>query len=408
MDVAFNQHSSHARRQNRSTGALNRLSLAPLTTKLPLADREEDYFADTTAAAATATAASPHHSVSYLQGKSAPTTPRLLSRSPTRRTRSARRSSTPSAMLPKSKSAIHISSSSRADAASSTRRRRRDDHNNSHITAADRSDADWFFRAGALISTETRESKGQSWLVSRESSTSLAGMRDDDDDDRGDHPAPEHHLAPGAQDREDAALDRELARARELAGKYASGNFALSSPPPPSSLPVSRLGSRSHSRVGSRSQLVTPSERKSMDGYFSPRDDYVSAAAATAAAGPDFINLDERLEGIEEVSGGEDEAHVRRLVKGGRAGGWFDSVFGWSLFSVDEHEEESSDTEGEDTEEAEGEDEVVPEERWRSRSRQFEGVTTAVEEERMPPPKADQGGWQDAAWLLSVASKVLL
>ncbi len=46
-------------------------------------------------------------------------------------------------------------------------------------------------------------------------------------------------------------------------------------------------------------------------------------------------------------------------------------------------------------------------ERRRSSVRQFEGVTTLVEE-RMPPPKADEGAWQDAAWLLSVASKVLL
>ncbi|KAG4216802.1 hypothetical protein PC116_g34717 [Phytophthora cactorum] len=31
-----------------------------------------------------------------------------------------------------------------------------------------------------------------------------------------------------------------------------------------------------------------------------------------------------------------------------------------------------------------------------------------AQEERIPPPKSDEGGWRDAAWLLTVASKVLL
>jgi hypothetical protein len=34
-------------------------------------------------------------------------------------------------------------------------------------------------------------------------------------------------------------------------------------------------------------------------------------------------------------------------------------------------------------------------------------MTTALDE-RVPPPKADEGGWHDAAWLLTVASKVIL
>jgi len=34
---------------------------------------------------------------------------------------------------------------------------------------------DWAYRTGAALTSETRESKGQSWLVSRESSTSLVG-----------------------------------------------------------------------------------------------------------------------------------------------------------------------------------------------------------------------------------------
>src|SRR5688572_11239217 len=93
MDVAYNQHSHAARRKNRSSTNLNHLSLAPLTSKLPL---NEDNEPDLDPVPLTP---------SYLQGKSAPVTPRLLSRSPGRST--SRAAST--VRLPKSKSATHLS-----------------------------------------------------------------------------------------------------------------------------------------------------------------------------------------------------------------------------------------------------------------------------------------------------------
>ncbi|KAL2290161.1 hypothetical protein FJTKL_00646 [Diaporthe vaccinii] len=99
MDAAsaYNQHSSQGRRKNRSSTNLNHLSLAPLTTKLPINDTEIMF-----------TELNIHtYSTSYIQGKSAPTTPSLLSRSPRRansRTRhhSRQGSATP---LPKSNGA---------------------------------------------------------------------------------------------------------------------------------------------------------------------------------------------------------------------------------------------------------------------------------------------------------------
>ncbi len=113
------------------------------------------------------------------------------------------------------------------------------------------------------------------------------------------------------------------------------------------------------------------------------------------------MNLDERLENLEfDDTTLEDEAHVRRLVKRGNAGmgTWLGNVWGFQLFSVEENEnEEESDA---DLEEA------VPERRM-SGVRQFERSAGMVNEP-IPAPKADEGGWQDAAWLLSVASKVLL
>lgn len=142
---------------------------------------------------------------------------------------------------------------------------------------------------------------------------------------------------------------------------------------------------------------MTPLEgRASADGYFP------TAAGEEDIAGPDFVNLDEELEAREEQDTSlEDEAYVRRLVKKGNGGvgTWFGSVLGVQLFSVEENSEES------EGEESDGEVEEGPR---RSESMRRLEAMTAVVEEKMPPPKEDAGGWHDAAWLLSVASKVLL
>ncbi|KAH8906982.1 hypothetical protein BR93DRAFT_937905 [Coniochaeta sp. PMI_546] len=402
MDVAYNQHAGHVRRKNRSTTNLNRLSLAPLTSKLPLDDGTDldDYHAEPLSAPP-----------SYLQGKSAPTTPRLLSRSPgpfPRSTRSkshTRGTSTPVA-LPKSKSTTHLhqpSASSHVTQRPGQRRRKtggvgHDDNETSAI------DTDWLLRAGALISTETRESKGQSWLVSRASSVSLAGS-----------------------DPERTEEEAHLAREREyFASRHASRRGSLNADEPVygPSPSASRLGSRSQSRTGSRGGLMTPSEqRRSVDGYFAQHaHNYQHVQLededdenASYVAGPDFVSLDTKLEAVEPDTSYEDEAHVRRLVKNGGAGAgtWFGNVLGWGLFSVEENEEESDD-DGEreagddDDSQAEGDAvEFAADGRRRSTARHFEGISLPVQE-RIPPPKADEGGWQDAAWLLSVASKVLL
>ncbi|CUS11584.1 unnamed protein product [Tuber aestivum] len=87
---------------------------------------------------------------SYIQGLSASTTPGILSRN---HSFSSRKGSYIG--LPKSKSSSHLSHRSNS--------------------------TEWLQRTGAALTTETREFKGQSWLVSRASSTSL--VRDGDDDE---------------------------------------------------------------------------------------------------------------------------------------------------------------------------------------------------------------------------------
>ncbi|KAI1506530.1 hypothetical protein F5X99DRAFT_5908 [Biscogniauxia marginata] len=364
MDVAYKQHANPARRKNRSSTNLNHLSLAPLTSKLPLTDPEHlpDFIAPPL-----------QHNISYLQGKSAPTTPRLLESPSRSRGNSPRRRSSVSdgstLTLPKSKSTTHLTKpGARKKELGSVLplpRRRKDE--------IERSDSDWMLRTGALISSGTRESKGQAWLVSRASSTSLGGLRD----------------------AEEEAYERELAREKELASRRSSRRGSLVGAEEDMLTSNIRFGSRPHSKVGTRSQARTPQERHVQEGYFS--QEFV---AEEHIPGPDFVGLDEKLESVEVDTSQADEATVRRLVsrRSAGVGSWM-----WYLFSVDENDEDSDNADDEMTD---GETESQPP---RSAStldfETFPGIT----EDRIPPPKEEEeSSWRDAAWLLSVASKVLL
>ncbi|KAK4214481.1 hypothetical protein QBC37DRAFT_150415 [Rhypophila decipiens] len=407
MDVAYNQHA--ARRKSRSSTNLNHLTLAPLTSKFPLETDDVDDTVDATIP----------RSTSYLQGKSAPTTPRLLSRSPGGTSRSTSRSG---ARLPKSKSATHLVAAPIAQG-----RHRSNGHSHGPHSAVgcrslsfhappnvrrkghnhdDRKDSDWLLRTGALISTETRESKGQAWLVSRASSTSLAGLHDPEAEPF------ERELASGSR--------RGSVHEGDIYHHHTASLYSHHSPT------HSRHPSRSQSRVGSRANIMTPSDRRSMDvgGYFPT----ASPAAIdddddeSLYEGPDFVNLDEKLEAA-GLDGGDDfedridddEATVRRLVKRGNGGvgAWFGNLVGVQLFAVaeDEEEDEDEDDDDDDTEddgELSSASSVVS--RGPRRAHFADSTTSSLVDlsERMPPPKPDEGGWQDAAWLLSVASKVLL
>ncbi|KAJ1338209.1 DUF3984 domain-containing protein [Microdochium nivale] len=406
MDTAYKQHSSAARRKNRSSTNLNHLSLAPLTSKLPLTDPDD--LPDSTTSTV-------YHNPSYLQGRSAPTTPRLLSRSAVHtRSNSPRRaasggSSAPApgdaASLPKSKSASHLYHAAKAGKQHKSKsgtvtpgRRRKsgyhdDSDNNDGGRGTDQTDSDWLLRAGALIGNETREFKGQAWLVSRQSNTSLTGVRD----------------------AEEEVYERELARERELASRQSSrrGSFTLPGMDEDMVSPGSRYGSKSHSRIGSkialaktplRTPLRTPHhERHHADAeYFNQNftgDEY--------DAGPDFVGLDEKLEAAMHRETEElDEETVRRLVKrdSGAKASWVGNLIGWSLFSVEENEDESSSSDDDDDGQTDGESDTLP----RTASARSLGADSRDSESDIPAPKTDEGGWQDAAWLLSVASKVLL
>ncbi|KAJ6782066.1 hypothetical protein PWT90_03144 [Aphanocladium album] len=357
MDVAYNQHSDRARRKNRSSTNINHLTLAPLTVKLPLND--PDSIDDLSSGPVTS---------SYLEGKSAPTTPRFLGHTAaTPRSRSQHR--TPSAYgesITKSKSSTHLPGGRRPGSGTSTPRRRRADEPT--LTSRHRNDSDWLLRTGALMSSEARESKGQAWLVSRQSSTSLAMMRNPEED----------------------AFEQEMARERQGSRRGSNAVVDGDEFSPVVSRRTSRFASRAQS-MDQRSAAMTPMDRSAGGDSYFPAD---------AISGPDFVNLDQKLEELERDNELDDEAAIRRLMREGKTlkGSWIANLIGWSLFEDDAEDDESEGEDEDETEENGGRGAQTP--------RHIEGVTN-LPSVKVPPPKEGENSWNDAAWLLSLASKVI-
>lgn len=132
---------------------------------------------------------------------------------------------------------------------------------------------------------------------------------------------------------------------------------------------------------------------------------------------PDFVEADEE-EGL------DDEEEVARLARerGLGLGGWMDALIGWTLFSVDE-DGEVSEEEEEPKDMTEEDKRLMREVEAKRRKMERESIIAASAfkghgegseeggEARLdvpkPPEGQEAGGWQDAAWLLSVASKAL-
>lgn len=116
--------------------------------------------------------------------------------------------------------------------------------------------------------------------------------------------------------------------------------------------------------------------------------------------GPDFVDaVEDAEEEVEEV----DERELQRLTResGFGLGGWVDRVIGWSMLRGEEDDgEEGGDGDGDEGTEL-------------KQRRDDEGIVRAEEGlvgdgVDVLPPLEDEGGWRDAAWLLSVASKIIL
>lgn len=269
---------------------------------------------------------------------------------------------------------------------------------------------EWFHRAGLAIASESRDSKGQSWLIRRESSTSLVGQND------------EYEAHPSHDPQRMALLSGEHLPDADMPSFFSPR--------------ISRAGSRITSRVGSR----VPSARQSRRGSrVSSRADLLMSMGSKPPSGRQSLDLtdamDEQLvepDFIDDDESDGDEEEIARLARerGSGLGGWMDRLIGWTLFSVDEDGEASEDDTVDEEDSAPRlasltADELKFRREVEAKRRKLEReaiITSAALKARdggseggsrpstSDAPRANEevGGWQDAAWLLSVASKALL
>ncbi|CBX92136.1 hypothetical protein IAQ61_000316 [Plenodomus lingam] len=458
-----------ASRSRRSYPNLQNLSLAPLTAKYPLDASAPPSPEDRTRTPRT----------SYIAQKSAPTTPGILSLSQSR-SNSRNRAKKAYAYdgyfidtsvreigdVPKAKSTStllhHPHGVSFADQTPivlgpetkklnqgrhHTRKRtaplpaprtplsRPHQHNHHHKRHTEESKEEWLHRAGLAIASESRDSKGQGWLISRESSTSLVGQADN--------------------------YDLEPQRMALLSGHHITDpdypNPSFFSPH------ISHAGSRIPSRVHSRAPSARQSRRTSRvgsrvdllaPGHSHPCLDPAESTPLDLVTDdpypePDFLGAPEEDDDDNQstsTTSDPDEVHLARLAREPAFGiaGWLDRFIGWSLFSVTEDGEASSDDDDDNADEdrlhyqhqqqppqlanlTRDELKLRREVEAKRRKLEREGVVAAAavggtgagdrdagdagggdDDARRSEEVEEVGGWHDAAWLLSVASKALL
>ncbi|RMY78000.1 hypothetical protein D0863_00957 [Hortaea werneckii] len=437
-------------RPKRSTTNLANLRLAPLSTKFT-DDQPTNYT----------TAKSPYeehndftfarnHS-SYLQGRSAPSTPGILSRSSSRkhlggglsRRGSLYEDETPpyhyagaaqnppdqirtdvgSGQIPKAKSDAALLSQQRLSDYGVPLRRKHytrsrtgtstpTGRRTSAETAENDEDDndDWLTRTRASTHALLQEAKGQSWLATRDSSTSLAHLDSDADDIVDDEGYEEMAAASSSGNTAATASQRQPNRLRI-------------DPPSPAAMRVrspvwgSRYGSRSGSKRTSRrgsttafhTPMAAPPTSAGAESYFDNGDGELRGEQME----PDFVDLPPQRKGGEQGGGGggaaADENELARLTseKSFGLGRLVDQIMGFNLFKVEEGQESTDDDEVDERERDELTDAASRLAAEAKRRREEKERLTAL-----PPAPRDvgeegQGGWQDAAWLLSVASKAL-
>jgi hypothetical protein len=317
---------------------------------------------------------------SYIQGKSAPTTPSILSgsghprRSKQKKTAYAHESYFPpdskhDGALTKAKSTGVIAPSSQSYLGLSESVTTPLQTRGPSKPLAQQDD-DWFYRIGSAIASGSRENKGQSWLVSRDSSTSLVQTSEGEVYHRKEH------------------LELQIAGSNHASRRASRAASRIGSAKP------SRRGSRVGSRVEFANAIDSNLNVKTIEGYFDQMN-----------IEPDFVEK-------EDQDALKDDAEVARLsrVPGFGIGGLVDRLVGWPLFNVEEPSDEEDETEEESAEQLKKRKLAQLKRRTEELEKAASSSASATHPEPVvqPPRQQTEGGWNDAAWLLSVASKVIL
>ncbi|KAL2801472.1 hypothetical protein BJX66DRAFT_12730 [Aspergillus keveii] len=414
-------------RSRRSYPSLNQISVAPLTPRYPIDDdddnsneSQQDYFTPRNESVETPTR------TSYLSSYSVPGTPGVLSRTPSRsgsRVRHHTRS--------KSSTPIHLSDSSLHDQNANQPLHHHHHHSRSSASgrtkrptavrhqSADARDPEWMLRAGIALASSAREEKGQSWLVKRESSTSLVSE---------------------SQKYEVDAISQSL---RTSMGRRSRSGRSTPAAASSRSHTASRRNSRPDlSMTGLEMTMPSSSKRSSIHAGSRPRTPHTSdEPRSSLSLLPDFI--DERVRAemrdtMEQGDGGYDSAasddwdpssseedeeiderELQRLTRerGFGLGRFVDRLVEWTLFGVDDWPLSSADPLNNGPL---GPEEAHPDEPDELAARSIAELSdndhdetrsqaSDTTHEELPAERAgENGGWEDAGWFFRAMRRALI
>lgn len=160
------------------------------------------------------------------------------------------------------------------------------------------------------------------------------------------------------------------------------------------------------SRRDSRTQLHQARSRRGSAGRENLRE-----GQGKEIVGPDFVDMeeDEDEEEGEEV----DENEMKKVVMG-RVGGWVDWAVGWMDFRVDGEEDGDGGEDGDEQSDVQAKnkgqlDPVELQKRLRKKKRRDDELETGPDDKSVVVSPPEQAGiWNDAKWLLTVATNAAL
>ncbi|KAK2875373.1 hypothetical protein FQN49_001644 [Arthroderma sp. PD_2] len=356
---SLSRRNSHGFRSRRSHTSLQHISLAPLSSRFPLDDDDDDegsYFSSMNQGGTVFNTGhseyQPHTMTSsYLSSISVPATPSLLSQSRNvSQTNLAKKKKT-SQGTPMSESHLDV-----LDVAGPLHHQQPRHHQRSRSynprsrknaasgAATPRiQDNEWLLRTGLALASSTREEKGQSWLVKRESSTSLVSHNDDGQKS---HSRARHEFhgrrsglsTPVAQSRRGSAShapSKWSSRADlSMTPSYSTGHHIYSGAATPRSRDIPGL-IPDFLDASIREELAALQTRSPEEGIGANHGRMEPDSTSQTYRDYDYYSdSDEDDSEEEEIS----EAEVHRLTRehGFGLGSWIDRLVEWTVFGTEE------------------------------------------------------------------------
>ncbi|RAL09019.1 DUF3984 domain-containing protein [Aspergillus homomorphus CBS 101889] len=461
-------------RSRRSYPSLHHVSLAPLNPRFLTDDDEEasDYF-NHPHQGGHHDSPDPPTARSYLASFSVPGTPGVLSHSHSRSGSRARHHS-----RSKSSSRLHHASDPNLQAQSASNPLHHDQQLHGQTHRATRStnrprhppqhhqDTEWMLRAGIALASSTREEKGQSWLVKRQSSTSLVSDEQHlslDFLNQHDHhnpwsaggSSPRHGRSGRSTPAAAYSRSRRASRSRPSSRMASRADLAMTSigmtPTTTSTATSSRRESRTVEPLASTStstQKVEQQQQQDKHRHLVP--DFVDERIRAEMASLQRDELDEDEEDDDFASFASDypyadsdsesdeldEQELQRLTRerGFGLGSWIDRMVEWTLFGVedwplpfggssnssdleprtvtisDHHSQRSADTVKNNAKDDNEEDDTAsPDAAAAAAAAEDTDTISIAESETLSvlDKPGDQGGWGDAGWLFRAVRHAL-